>query len=348
MEAEPRSLPTIITPASDAVYALHVTADGTEVRLDCLGSKASALLITTLQQMERALAGLLAHDGSELFIDGEFDVVPNGYGALVMRMAVLSLYVPQAGRTILLHFASLFAPFETSNGHYDPPEGLLGLAPLVKLMRTERLRRTWWGGDASDAHTLLCALPCLAPLGPVQDLQLEMRALVQAGVLPPGTPFSLAGICAHGLGARLDKSERCADWHTLPSAKMIAYAAGDVLVLERLALALESGELARKLRVAAPRLVESIAGMGAQQRAVGNYVSGLQEYVTALNGSTVVYADLLRAGQAHAPMFTVSVSAHGLGSGVIGTGSKKKAAKAAAARAACMAWIPGEGGAAGA
>jgi dsRNA-specific ribonuclease len=313
------------------------------VRMRCLGADMQAVVVRSLDELVKAMEALSRE--TELYVDGEFEEVVgmvDGAYKTFQRMALLTLHASGSDAVYMLHLPSLLRPWQSANVSYGVPPGQPGVRDLYALLGNSGVRKTWWGGTASDAYALLCALPDAAPLLGFRDLQTDTALQTQAGALPPGTPLALAPLVEAALGVPMDKSLQCADWANLPTPAMAAYAACDAVVLSQLARALDDKTLGAMLAPSAPKLLAAAHQAGKADRMKQDFVSGLTLFVRAMMGGAALSFEQRSSGPSHAPVFAVTVSAPGLPGRFVGSGSTKVLARQAAARAACASWIDGE------
>lgn len=237
--------PPAVTGGASAFTA---GAYGRCVWLNALAGRYTCVLVEALEALDAAVAALeaLCRPGyPPVYVaDGEFDTTttPGGaHGKLVQRMALLSVMAVGGDTVFAFHLPSLLRRFAHPTGRWWVEEGDPSVARFFAWLRTAKI--VTWAGEPSDLPALAHALPRLGALAGHWDLQANLRSRVRAGALPHDTPLGLGRAAVAELGVSLDKSWQLARWGQTPSAQMLGYAAGDVVVTEHLYRRHERGVL---------------------------------------------------------------------------------------------------------
>jgi hypothetical protein len=223
-----------------------VLAGNGRVHLVALGEDYDAILVDSLDSLEDATVALeneaASQGGGWSVLDGEFDIVSSDAGKNKQRMALLSMQAVRSRNVYAFHFPALFGSWEKSDGRYHvDPEKEKRVERFFDFLKRSRV--VTWAGRAADEPALGFALPLLGPCSGFWDLQVHVAGRIRAGEISSESPRGLARAAVEELGVALDKAFQLAPWGLTPKPAMIAYAATDVIITERLYLRHVSGEL---------------------------------------------------------------------------------------------------------
>lgn len=217
------------------------------VHIIALGESYDAILVDSLDSLEDATAALeneaASRGGGWSVLDGEFDIVTSSESRKnKQRMALLSMQAVNSRNVYAFHFPALFGSWEKPDGRYHvDPEKEERVQRFFAFLRSARV--VTWAGRAADEPALGFALPLLGSCSGFWDLQVHVAGRIRAGEISAESPRGLARAAIEELGVALDKAFQLAPWGLKPKPAMIAYAATDVIITERLYLRHLSGEL---------------------------------------------------------------------------------------------------------
>jgi hypothetical protein len=322
--------PPAVTPKGDGAFTFE---PGTGcVQLGCLGEHFAAVLVATPAALDEAMRDI---GGRDVALDGEFDHVwDERRNRQANRVALLTL-LPLGGSTAYaLHFPALFGR-PRADGGYAPRADLPGLAGLLAFLQAPATRKLTWDGLRADAPALRYALPGLfIDAGGWEDSQAAIARDIRTGAMPADTPLSLAKLVVAVFGVAMDKSFQQINWTRPPAPGAVAYAASDVILLDRIAAAHASGVLPGYCAAAAAaaaaaadalkadevlsgrlsRGATTAATIAADQRAAASRVNckhALQVHTQRSAGGVLPEYTSVRTGLDHAPTFVAEVALPG-------------------------------------